>query len=595
MSVYPQWNLKETVSATGAVIAAATNDNVQVLTILVCGQFGNTLPICDETLRNVETEALSSPPPVVIQILRAAMGYSTSDCATQLGKSVAGIRFLGLAAALINSTDVFLSAKAISIMLRNTASGPMLLPTLQQLRDLLASLEPRLQRCGFAKCVTGWHIFLLKTVVPYIHKEYNQGLHDGVLKGWQDSLLTATPSSEMVAKLVDTFRQLARNGESTTVRATVKVTTAAPWIIAFIKWFLGRPPSVHTEDERQFYGESISSITVVIRMPTASMENGLEISTHEAAGQATEKHASDGVSDIDTDIDTDIESVFSGGISLAETTSSTGAPSIQYSGISEITSALLSHPEFKSLCATGIYRVDKIKCRAHFKGFLKAYAKNLKEEAKDHLEIEVAAFMESMAGRISDEFRRAIVSSTEEVQLEESVSRKTLENQLATIKAQGEARRGEGLGPNKEQPQAGDPDDISESENRPFELTTGLKEFILSAKSFESLIADLKSWLKVDGKRFDHAAIASHEDLQNSMELAGNQDNSGEFLRDLWLQINSSLMKSLGGAMKSLLNSQSTCAIFYSMIDAFIPSVKEGYRRLKWRCVSSTSCRLLQI
>jgi len=285
MSIQPQWSVNETsgqiVSAIGRVIAAAASDNVQAFAILACEQFGNTLAICDETLRKVETEVLPSPPPIAIQFLKAAVGYSTSDCATQLGGSEAGLRFLGLAAALINSTNLFHGAKAINIMLRSTASDLRLLPTVQQLRDLLASLEARSQRCGFAENVTGWHIFLLETVVPHLYGDNNrQGLNEGRPEDWQNSLLRTAPSPEMVTQLVDTFRQLARIGDSTIVGATIKVTTAAPWVIAFTKWCLGLPPSVYTEDKRQFLGQSLSPVTIVILMPRANMENGLEVSIH---------------------------------------------------------------------------------------------------------------------------------------------------------------------------------------------------------------------------------------------------------------------------------------------------------------------------
>ena len=53
-------------SAIGRVIAVAASDNVQAFAILACEQFGNTLAICDETLRKVETEVLPSPLPVTI-------------------------------------------------------------------------------------------------------------------------------------------------------------------------------------------------------------------------------------------------------------------------------------------------------------------------------------------------------------------------------------------------------------------------------------------------------------------------------------------------------------------------------------------------
>lgn len=183
-----------------------------------------------------------------------------------------------------------------------------------------------------------------------------------------------------------------------------------------------------------------------------------------------------------SDRETDFDSVFSVGESLTTTDSSLGIPGTRYISIKEVTSVLLSHLELRSLYATAISRVDEKKCRAHFKGFLKAYAKSLKEEAGDHLETTTATFIESMAGRVSDEIRRAIVSPDGIVQLEEGPSKQILENQLATIKAQGDEKRGDArlefaIGQaTEDQTQTENCDDISDPEdNTTFELIENLK------------------------------------------------------------------------------------------------------------------------
>jgi hypothetical protein len=60
-------------------------------------------------------------------------------------------------------------------------------------------------------------------VVPHLHREFNrQGLNEDIPEDWQNTLLRTASSPEMVAKLVDTFRQLARIGESTIVKAIIK-------------------------------------------------------------------------------------------------------------------------------------------------------------------------------------------------------------------------------------------------------------------------------------------------------------------------------------------------------------------------------------
>lgn len=49
-----------------------------------------------------------------------------------------------------------------------------------------------------------------------------------------------------------------------------------------------------------------------------------------------------------------------------------------------------------------------------------------------------------MAGRVSDEIRRAILSPSRAVQSEKGPSRQTLENQLASIKSQGDEKSDRG-------------------------------------------------------------------------------------------------------------------------------------------------------
>ncbi|RYP56688.1 hypothetical protein DL769_009878 [Monosporascus sp. CRB-8-3] len=232
----------------------------------------------------------------------------------------------------------------------------------------------------------------------------------------------------------------------------------------------------------------------------------------------------------ESDRETDVSSVFSEVESLFTIDSSVGAPGIRYIGIREVASALLSHSELKPLYITAISKVDEKKCRAHLKGFLKAYADSLKKEARDHLETRVANFVGSMAGRVSDEIRRAIVSPNDVVQLEEGPAKLMLEHQLATIIAEsdtgrdgypkgdgpsggdGRSRRDEefrgtlpesATGPaTEDQPQTENCDDTSEpGVDRPFEVTEDLRGFILSARALEALVANMKSWLKIDEKR----------------------------------------------------------------------------------------------
>ncbi len=73
-----------------------------------------------ETTNKVERILLPSPESAPIRFLKATVGFSRNDCATQLGNSAAGVRFLGLTAALVPSLGAFESARSLDLMLKRT-------------------------------------------------------------------------------------------------------------------------------------------------------------------------------------------------------------------------------------------------------------------------------------------------------------------------------------------------------------------------------------------------------------------------------------------------------------------------------------------
>jgi hypothetical protein len=275
--IQAQWAIDQSSRTflSNGVLEAASIDNIQAVAIVVCEQFGNTLPICDETSRKVETAIVPTPQPATILFLEAAVGYSPHDSTTQFGKSMAGVRFLVLSAALIASFDLFDGAKTLDAMLRSSASDLTMLPTVRQLKDLLASLQPRSYRAGFSESVVGWQMILQNEAVPCILAD------EGHLGDPSRFLFKSAPSPEMVIQLVDVLRQVARIGESTITGATIKAGAAAAWVVAFIKWCLGLPPTIYVEDNRQPPRQSDSVITLVIPKTPERLQRGLEITIHD--------------------------------------------------------------------------------------------------------------------------------------------------------------------------------------------------------------------------------------------------------------------------------------------------------------------------
>ena len=238
-AVQAQWNLDHSagsaISVARGILQAATSDNVQPLAILACERFGNTLAISQETCGKIERHVIATPEPAVLEFLRATVGFRKGDCASQIGSSLAGIRFLALAAALMSMMDTYPAAKAVQTMIAETAADKTLVPTIRHIEDLLQSVEPRCRASGFATEVMGWHN-LLTSMAPSVDEE-------------MEPLKPRFPQDDGVRSLVDALRQLGRIGDHKV--SGIKIQTdmgGVAWTVAFVKWCLGVPPSVILSD-----------------------------------------------------------------------------------------------------------------------------------------------------------------------------------------------------------------------------------------------------------------------------------------------------------------------------------------------------------
>ena len=271
VSVPLTWSLDSTASTTISVfkdvMRAATSDNVQPLALISSEKFGATLAMCPETNKKMEDLIIKVSGPKHVRFIKAQIGYSTNDSATQLSRSLAGIQFLGLAAALTSSMDVFEGANALSEMLTASASDKTLLPTARQLKDLLAVMEHRVLRSGFTDIWVGYQILLSCGLRPSSERQYK--LKD----------LTRVPASDGVLKLVEAFRQLNRLGDAATI--TVRATSCAAWVMAFTRWCLGLPPSTILSHGKALLDQPDSQITLFIG-DSANEFDDFEISIHKS-------------------------------------------------------------------------------------------------------------------------------------------------------------------------------------------------------------------------------------------------------------------------------------------------------------------------
>ena len=267
------WSLdstaNKTISVFKDVMRAATSDNVQPLALISCEKFGATLAMCPETNKKMEDLIRKVSGPKHVRFIKAQIGYSANDSATQLSQSLAGIQFLGLAAGLTSSMGAFAGANALSEMLTASASDKTLLPTARHLKDLLEVLEHRVIRSGFSDIWVGYQILLSAALKIFSDK------HD---YGGQYELeeLGIFPASDGVLKLVEAFRQLSRLGDATTI--SVRATSCAAWVMAFTRWCLGLPPSTILPDGKALLDQPASQITLFIE--GGANADGFEISVY---------------------------------------------------------------------------------------------------------------------------------------------------------------------------------------------------------------------------------------------------------------------------------------------------------------------------
>jgi hypothetical protein len=260
---------------------------------------------------------------------------------------------------------------------------------------------------------------------------------------------------------------------------------------------------------------------------------------------------------------------------------------------------------------------------AYIRGFLKEYGRNLLKEASDRsLEIQAAKFVQKLAGRISDEIGRSITGFKEvSWPLETELARKDLESWLSSL-----------------QPQSVDVtatvDETLEGDDSDEELDNGLqfpnidkvKDFLLNSNAFGTLVTTMRTWLEVNG---DHSGDVEKpkpgmseilekpaantsvytdteevtEEMPAGLAVPGpgelQTEHSGQPTTEV--KINShrdtaqepeprSILRqnrgSVGDLLSGLLDFSGISFFFYDFVEFFVPRVRPGYKRLRWRCVS---------
>ena len=268
-----QWSLNQTansmVQLSIGLLKAITSDNVPALAAITAHNFGETLAVCQETQTKMEREAKKSHPTYTVKFLQSTIGYAKDDCAYELASSSGGLRFLGLAATVVCTRDLFNAARALSAMITTSAAGNQLSPTVVQIQELLRAIEYKVNRAGFADLILGWEAFLADhALIPY-------GLRAHA------ALCTDHPSIDVLEKLVSAFRNLMRIGTASSVVITAG--SCCPWIIAFTKWCLGTPPHVLLLDGTRLLDQPESKVTILVSLsniPSQSLFENIHQGPH---------------------------------------------------------------------------------------------------------------------------------------------------------------------------------------------------------------------------------------------------------------------------------------------------------------------------
>ena len=282
------WSLDHTASSTLSiardVIRAATTDNVQALALIACEKFGATLAMCPETNKKIEDLIIKVSGPKLVNFMSAQIGYSANDCAFQLSRSLAGVQFLGLAAALVSSVHMFEGANTLSVLVMASASDKTLVPTVRQLKDLLGALEHRVNRSGFTDVWVGYQNLLIGSL-----RAFNAQGHLPSGKFHREKMDFMTyPATEGISKLVEAFRELDRLGN--VIAITIHAFSCAPWVMAFTRWCLGTPPSTYLPNGKALLDQVDSRINLFTNQNSNS--SAFEISIQRTVGSPTELVAS---------------------------------------------------------------------------------------------------------------------------------------------------------------------------------------------------------------------------------------------------------------------------------------------------------------
>jgi hypothetical protein len=323
----------------------------------------------------------------------------------------------------------------------------------------------------------------------------------------------------------------------------------------------------------------------------------------------------------DSDEGSDIGSFFPDGGASISSALSAGLNLVQMIGIREVSRALLSIEDLKAVYIITIVNFERRKARSHIRGFLNDYGQGLLRDASSSsLATQIAKFVCESAGLIADEIIWNITEfNTFPYSLEFDFEKRVLETWLS-------GSQGGGIGVEEPSPsvtrEVGD-DMFEESEfdeelhdDLPFPHINKVNDFLLNSQAFQQHITAMRAWLMIDGggdrehgsepientanpvdivemteDTIDGLAFSTESQQQNGVNcntpVEIESDRGQETAHEHEPNPQSRHRRnSARGLVSGLLDFWGISFFFYDIVELFVPRVPQGYRRLRWRCVS---------
>ncbi|KAI1206853.1 uncharacterized protein F4807DRAFT_469874 [Annulohypoxylon truncatum] len=215
-----------------------------------CEEFGGMLGICDETCEEVKNQVLTDEQEIVLPALKLLIGFSNRDLACTLGSKIGGLKFIALVCALATAFAPQECAQMLAKLMKcHLKRFEERHPTAEELLPLLNSMNARCQLSGFAERVVNHEIL-------FIHY-----LRDRRHDATSTSRFSKTPDMDAVIKMISLLKDLQENSTKSPnlkLKAfSIQAGFCAPWIAAFLHWWLNQESMIYLEDDSPSQCEKI--------------------------------------------------------------------------------------------------------------------------------------------------------------------------------------------------------------------------------------------------------------------------------------------------------------------------------------------------